>query len=191
MRTLPIDVTAGPRASLLRCVQDVPGIHLRKIERETRLPLGQVLYHLDRLERMGLLVSARDGGFRRYFPARDVGRVEKRFLGALRQQIPRRVLLALLEGGPQPHKDLQERIGVAASTLSFHLQRLVSGGVVLRERAGTANIYSLADAAAIRRELIFYRESFRDAEVDRYVRAQLERLPQPTSVALAPQQLFA
>lgn len=165
---------------MLGVVSDHPGIHLRGLERETGLALGQVLYHLDRLERMGVLVSARDGGFRRYYPARGIGRAEKRFLGALRQEMPRRVLLALLAGGELRHRELLDRLGVAASTLSFHLQRLLASGVVTRRREGASNVYSIADPALVRRELIFFRESFRDPEVDRYVRGELERALVPS-----------
>lgn len=181
MRSLPVRVVEGPRSDILRCVEEFPGIHLRRIERETRLPLGQVLYHLDRLERMGVLVSARDAGFRRYFPSREVGRGEKRFLGALRQEAPRRILLHLLERGQLSHKDLQAAVGTAASTLSFHLARLVASGVVRREPRGAMNLYEVTKPALVRRELIYYRESFRDREVDRFVREMLDRLvaPQP------------
>src|SRR5581483_82960 len=125
MRSLEPVVTEGPRADILRLVRRVPGAHLRGIERMTGLPLGQVLYHLDRLERMGLLVSVKDWGFRRYFVAADVDRREKRILGALRHDVPRRVALALLRSPGLAHKDLQAIVGVAGSTLSFHLQRLV------------------------------------------------------------------
>ena len=182
MRSLPIDVPAeGARAAILQCVQEVPGIHLRQIERETQLALGQVLYHLDRLEKMGLLVSVRDAGFRRYFGAHDVSRQDKTFVAALRQEMARRVQLALLEDGPMTHGELQSRLGVAASTLSFHLQRLAGAGVVDRERVGSANRYALADPEATRRALVLYRGSFRDPEVDRYVRGVLARLPPPAS----------
>lgn len=188
MRPLPVDVAAGPRAEILRVVQEVPGIHLRQIERDTRLALGQVLYHLDRLERMGVVVSVRDAGFRRYFASSDVPRGDKPFVGALRQEVSRRVQLALLEREPCSHGELRSRVGVAASTLSFHLQRLVDAGILLRERAGTANIYALAQPGATRRALVYYRESFRDPEVDRYVRGILDRLPPLASgeVALVP-----
>lgn len=179
MRSLPIDVSAGPRAAILRCVAETPGIHLRQIERETGLALGQVLYHLDRLEKMGVMVSARDAGFRRFFVSRDVARADKPFVAALRQDLARRAQLALLRDGPLAHKDLQARMGVAASTLSFHLQRLLAAGILMREpgEAGKGNVYALVDAEATRRALVFYRESYRDPEVDRYVRSVLERLP--------------
>lgn len=185
MRSLAPQVTPGPRADILAVVMATPGIHLRSVERETSLPLGQVLYHLDRLERMGLLVSARDVGFRRYYPARDVGRGEKRYLAALRTDVPRHVLLALLERVELSHKDLVEAVGVAGSTLSFHLQRLLSAGVLERQRRGATNLYRITDPETVRRELVYYRESFRDEKVDRFVRAQLERLPPLGNVPVA------
>ena len=177
MRSLPIDVVAGPRAVILDRIQECPGIHLRQIERDTSLALGQVLYHLDRLERMGVVVSTREGGFRRFFRSHDVARGEKPYVAALRQPLPRRIQLALLERGALTHKDLQLRMEVAASTLSFHLQRLVGAGVLIRERVGTQNLYTLADADATRRAVVLFRESFKDPEVDRFVRALLDSLP--------------
>lgn len=177
MRSVVPCITEGPRTDILRVVESFPGIHLRRVERETGLPLGQVLYHLDRLERMGVIVSTRDAGFRRYYPARDIGRAEKRFLAALRHTVPRAILLRLLESPRASHKELQAALGVAGSTLSFHLQRLLASGVLARERAGTTNIYSVTDPATVRRELIYYRESFRDEAVDGFVRRQLGGLP--------------
>lgn len=167
----------------MECVSATPGIHLRSVERETKLPLGQVLYHLDRLERMGLIVSARDAGFRRYYLSRDVGRTAKRYLAALRHDVPRHVLVTLLERGRASHKELQAALQVAGSTLSFHLQRLLVSEVIVRDRVGAMNMYSVGEPETARREIIYYRESFRDPVVDRYVRAQLEHLPplpQPT-----------
>ncbi|MEA3201045.1 MAG: hypothetical protein QOE90_2473 [Thermoplasmata archaeon] len=170
MRSLEPSLSQGPRADIYRTVARVPGAHLRGIERMTGLPLGQVLYHLDRLERMGLVTSARDWGFRRYFLAWEIDRREKKVLGALRHEVPRRVLLALLEREPQAHKDLQAAAGVAGSTLSFHLQRLVASGVLRREREGVSQRYSLAEPELLRRELLAYGASFEDPLVDRFVR---------------------
>lgn len=177
MRTLLPEVPEGPRATILECVTSTPGIHLRQVERETTLPLGQVLYHLDRLERMGILVSVRDAGFRRYYATRDIGRAQKRYIAALRHTVPRHVLLVLLERGHATHKDLLGELEIAGSTLSFHLQRLLASGVLVRSRERGANHYSISEPETVRRELIFFRESFHDPAVDRYARAQLDALP--------------
>lgn len=179
MRTLRPDVTEGPRSDIYETVLRVPGAHLRGIERLTSLPLGQVLYHLDRLERMGLVVSKRDAGFRRYYVASVVSRGEKLVLAALRHAAARRIVLALLERGPLSHKELQPILGVAGSTLSFHLQRLVAAGVVRRERRDAQHAFLLVEPGLARRELVFYRESFQDREVDRFVDGLLASLPVP------------
>lgn len=178
MRSIEPSLTQGPRADIFRVVSRVPGAHLRGIERMTGLPLGQVLYHLDRLERMGLVVSSRDWGFRRYFVTRDVDRREKRLLGALRHDAPRRIVLTLLERPGLTHKTLQEAVGVAGSTLSFHLQRLLATNVLTREREGPSHVYHLVDADLLRHELIYYRESFQDPMVDAFVRRSLAQSPE-------------
>lgn len=172
MRSLVPHVTRGPREDILRCVREHPGIHLRGVERRTGLPLGQVLYHLDRLERMGLVASHRDSGFRRYFAPDAISRSEKPILSALRHDVPRRLVLALLERPRLPHKALQRSAGVAGSTLSFHLQRLVASGVLVRERVEGSTTYALADPRLARREVVAYAPSFEDPEVDRFVARQ-------------------
>lgn len=176
MRALAPSVTEGPRADILDVVRRNPGVHLRSIERRTDLPLGQVLYHLDRLERMGLVGSSRDQGFRRYFATGDVSRGEKPILMALRHEVPRRLILHLLQRPGLQHKDLQPIVGTAGSTLSFHLSRLVAAGVLTRERVDGGHRYAVADPDTTRRELIYYRASFQDPEVDAFVRDELARL---------------
>lgn len=172
MRTLPPVVTPGPRSAILSCVVDHPGMHLRGIERHTNLPLGQVLYHLDRLERMGLVVTHRDRGFRRFFSPDVVSRSEKPILSALRHDVPRHVVLALLAAEDLPHKELQRVTGVAGSTLSFHLQRLVESGVLVRTRSRGSTFYALADPQLAEQDLRRYAASLRDPAVDRFLASQ-------------------
>jgi predicted transcriptional regulator len=176
MRLLEPEVTNAARRRLYDHVLAHPGVHLREIERATHLPLGQVLYHLDRLERMGLLASARENGFRRYYDASTVSRQEKPLLAALRHEVPRRVVLALLERPGLAHKELLDLVPVAGSTLTFHLQRLLTAGVLTAERASLSvgPRYALADPALAKRELAYYRASFDDPAVDRFVRALLD-----------------
>ena len=186
MRSLAPHVTEGPRADILACVTKTPGAHLRGIERMTGLPLGQVLYHLDRLERMGLVASSKDAGFRRYYLTKDVGRSEKKYLAALRHEVPRRLVITLLETPGLAHKDLQNVLGVAGSTLSFHLERLLASGVLRRQKVGGAQQYVVAEPETARWELVFYRESFGDPEVDRFVRRVLGTLPAVAGAAPVP-----
>ncbi|ANH90788.1 transcriptional regulator [Streptomyces sp. SAT1] len=57
-------------------------------------------------------------------------------------------LLALLDGRAWTAGELARRAGVAASTLSAHLDRLVAGGLLAQERQGRHRYVRLADARA-------------------------------------------
>lgn len=186
MRPLKPDVTEGPRADILHTVERVPGIHLRSIERETRLPLGQVLYHLDRLERMSLVSSLKDGGFRRYYATADIGRGEKRVLAALRHETPRRILLSLLERPDRTHKQLLASVPVAGSTLSFHLQRLVEAGVLLRDERDGAVRYSVATPDEAAKTIVAHADSFGDAALTGFAARQAGTHPEWRDATMVP-----
>lgn len=171
MRSLPPEVPEGPRAEILEAVATTPGIHLRGVERAVDLPLGQVVYHLDRLQRMGMVNSQRDRGFRRFYTTGDVARGEKRWLAALRHETPRRIVLELLRQHGQSHKQLREAVGVAGSTLSFHLQRLVEAEILVRRRE-SGMVYEVADAGTLRSVLAEHHASFGDPALDAYVHAE-------------------
>ncbi len=57
------------RRTILGLVESNPGIHFRELLRRSRLGSGTLHYHLSVLEREGFLISRRDAGRRRFFPA--------------------------------------------------------------------------------------------------------------------------
>jgi len=71
-------------------------------------------------------------------------------LGALSQTHRLAAFRALVEAGPQglPAGDIAARLGVPASSMSFHLAQLERGGLISAKRAGRSIIYS-ADFAAM------------------------------------------
>lgn len=157
-----------PRREIYELVRRTPGVHLRGIERELGLPFGQVLYHLDYLERSDMLDVRRDGGFKRYFARHTVPRGEKTLLATFRHELPRRIAVLLLLAPGATHGELHAKIDVSASTLSFHLARMVENGVVERREGGNEKRYRLVDERAAARMLVLHRVSFRDEVVDRF-----------------------
>ncbi|HLE95867.1 MAG TPA: hypothetical protein VI997_00720 [Candidatus Thermoplasmatota archaeon] len=162
------------RRSIFEYVRLVPGEHLRGIERGVALPFGQVLYHLDFLERHGLVTARKDGGFKRYYVRAIVGRSEKTYIAAFRHDVPRRVGVLLLLAGGMTHRELATRSPVAGSTLSFHLAKMAQQGVLARELLGGEQRYRVADERIAAKVLVFYRESWQDPLVDRFADAWLE-----------------
>lgn len=152
-----------------------PGVHLREIERLTNLPLGVVRYHLDRLQREGLIFAREDRYFKRFFPKGRIPDVPPETFAALRQASLRRIVLRLLNSPGATHAELKEALGIPASTLSSYLSILLSKGVVRRERKGKENQYFVADEESVVKVLMVYRPSFLDKLVDSAIALYLER----------------
>jgi DNA-binding transcriptional ArsR family regulator len=56
-----------------------------------------------------------------------------------------RLILAVIEQGPQPASELAARAGIAASTASGHLARLVNAGFLVARKNGRYRSYDLGD----------------------------------------------
>jgi predicted transcriptional regulator len=147
------------RKAVHGCVAENAGAHLRDVARRCGLPLGTALYHLDCLERAGLLVARRDGRYKRYFPASGIGRREKEVLCLLRHDAPRRIARALLAGEPLTQRGICALVGVSRSTVSFHLNRLLAEGVAERQEARPERRYALREPELVRDLLARYAES--------------------------------
>lgn len=155
------------RRRLYQHVVRHPGKYLRELQRDTGLAMGSLEYHLSALGGAGLVTVLQDGN-KRFFPA-EMDRRDKRILVLLRQALPRRVLLALLERSPRSKADLAAGLAVAASTLNYHLGHLAEAGLVGAGRDGREATYEVADEAAVLRLLVAYRESFLDRLLDNFL----------------------
>lgn len=159
-------LSVASRRRIYECVVDNPGAHLRDITRRCTMPLGTALYHLDCLDASGIIVSRRDGRYKRYFAAHAMGRREKEVLSALRHDVPRRIVTVLLATGSQSQRTLCDAIGVSRSTLSFHVNNLVRQGIVRRIDGWPEHRY-LVDEPDLTRELLLkFRESLTDTQKD-------------------------
>lgn len=156
-------------------VVQAPGTHLREIERLTNLPLGVVRYHLDRLQREGLIFSEEDRYYKRFFPKDRVPNVPTDTFVALRQEALRRIVLHLLNNPGSTHTQLKEALGYPPSTLSTYLSLLLKKGVVRRERSGKENLYFIIDEEAVVKVLMVYRPTFLDKLVDHAISLYMDR----------------
>jgi predicted transcriptional regulator len=171
------------RKAIHDCVTEHAGAHLRDVARRCEMPLGTTLYHLDCLERAGLVVARRDGRYKRYFANVGVGRREKEVLSLLRHDAPRRIVYALLPGAAMTQRELCAAIGVSRSTLSFHVNRLLVEGVVERRESRPESRYALREPDLVRGLLARYQESLSPEDAARFSLAPSISIP--VSVAAA------
>ncbi len=145
-----------------------PGMHFRELQRFLSIPVGMLEYHLSVLEKNGLVVSKDDGRYKRYFANTTMTQEERKIMGLLRNNITRNIVIFLLENGRSKHADILRNFDISPSTLSYHLNKLVKKGIVVRESIGRENYYEIRHPETVANTIIKYRKSFLDSVVDNF-----------------------
>jgi predicted transcriptional regulator len=130
---------------ILQFVQNNPGCHLRKIREMIHISQGTVQYHTDRLEKIGKITSTRSGLYKHYFPVGVFQNNEKEILQILRQETTRQILMFIVEQQAPTQTDIVNRIGISASSVNWHLKRLIEFKLVDEIKEGKYKRYQLQD----------------------------------------------
>lgn len=155
------------RRRVFDLIRSEPGLHLRELERRSGVPLSTLRHHLRYLETHKLLDTETDRNQVRFFARDDVEPVDRRALGALRQEALRRVVLYLLgEGGSASYRQVHDALVIPTSSLAVYLAELTRRGVLERRPVGRESRYEVIDTERIIRLLHTYRHSFLDVIVD-------------------------
>jgi DNA-binding transcriptional ArsR family regulator len=166
------------RAAIYAHVQQWPGVHMRQIHRELGLPLSTLEYHLHRMEAANKLITRRFRNFKSYFVRDDeMGREDRDYMYYLRQEMPRKLAIEILQQPGISFKELSDRVPVTSSTVSFHLRKLTEGEIVAATPAGRTKTYQLNDAQRVMRLLNDYQPAFTDKVVDRFADAWMDVHP--------------
>ncbi|MBI2078262.1 MAG: helix-turn-helix domain-containing protein [Euryarchaeota archaeon] len=161
------------RRRIYEFLKEAPGTHLRALQRELSMPIGTLEYHLYQMEREGLLVTREDGRFKAYFTQENLDRRDRDFLYYLRQEMPRRIALEVANEPGVRFQALVGRLPISASTLSFHLKKLLHAEIVSEEPIGREKAYRCPDADRVKKLIVQYRATFVDDVVDRFADAWL------------------
>lgn len=129
------------RAELYDLLQDDPGLSMQEVADRTGHGWGTIVYHLERLEDNGYLLSQESGRARRFFPSGAVDADEAQPLALLREETPRRIVEALAEEPGMNGRDLADELDLAPSTVSKHVGRLQEAGLVEDEPDGGEKAY--------------------------------------------------
>jgi DNA-binding MarR family transcriptional regulator len=136
------EALANETRGLIRgCILAEPGIHFNELLRRLGLSSGLAAYHLQTLERVGMIKSRNDGIFKRFYPA-----------GMRLSDIPvrlnkmQKVIFEIL----REHDGLSQREVADALEISYysvhrHINRMASLGVLRLERRGMVVKCHIAD----------------------------------------------
>ncbi|ACJ16945.1 hypothetical protein TON_1455 [Thermococcus onnurineus NA1] len=146
------------RNEILHRIQSKPGITFRELARELGVGIGDLQYHLYRLEKEGRIFSKKLGKRRYIFP-RGFEKEYQKLVIAISTETRRKILLLLMEG-PMGQSEIAKRLNLSQPTVSYHMGELVKLGIVEARREGKNVIYTLTyDPAIIARVIRDYRPS--------------------------------
>jgi predicted transcriptional regulator len=145
-----LEIENGNRTRIKLLVSVLPGVHLRELQRVLGLSFNTTRYHVEKLANAGEIVRKEEGGFSRLYPP-GVGTEERVLFTLVRGETDRKILARLADSPGLSYKQVCELTGLAKSTASEHLARLVGLGVVKTSvHIDRGIVYELRDLARIR-----------------------------------------
>jgi DNA-binding MarR family transcriptional regulator len=136
------------RGRLYGYIESNPGIHLSALTRLSNLGKNQATYHLDILEKEGIIWSRKDGRLLVFFA--DTVSKKSEIISPLldinfsKNSIKKSILMYLNQSelmnlnGPNG-SELAKEIGISSQVLSYHIRSLINWEMVERKRSGLKN----------------------------------------------------
>ena len=149
------DGDSDARDAIAGYLSTTPGAHFSKIRDDLQLGTGETQHHLKELANQGAIESAKDGDYRRFFPADQFSRSEKVTLGYLRRETTRGMLVALLRDPTTTAGDLADHLDVSRPTISKYAAELERAGLLSRDDG-----YSVDAPETVLTLVVRYADSF-------------------------------
>jgi len=172
-----MEIELEARRRIYRAIKRSPGIHFRELLKRLGIVVGELQYHLDWLVRKGIIRMERDEGFTRYFPKDFVlDEQDREIMRHLWRRTTRKIIIWLLQNPCSTLTEISKAINRSPSTTSWHLDKLVRAGLVVRRKERTT-FFTIREPERVVRLLILYRESFLDRIVDSFIEVWEEENP--------------
>ncbi len=162
--TDPLDLPLRKR--MTEYIRRNPGVHFRQISRDLELAIGQLDFHLNALVKGEVIVKDSSTANARYYVRDRFTKDERRSMSILRREIPRGIVIFLLEHGQATPHEILDSFSFTHATLSYHLKRLEKAGILNVSQVGRERFYSLNDHDLIEMLLVMYKTTLLDTIVD-------------------------
>jgi len=111
---------------ILRC----PGLHLRELSRELKIPITTLNYHLRHLEKRGFIEINPEKRYKRVYATKNIGIMSKKLIVAIRQKTALDILLYISLSFSASQAELSNELELSPTTIAKHLKRLVKLGII-------------------------------------------------------------
>jgi predicted transcriptional regulator len=146
------------RRDLYRQITANPGIGTTELGELTGASRGRLRYHLDMLIREGKVAAVSYRNRARHFAGnQQYTALEERIFASLRDETPAVILTHLHRSPGATQNEIKDQLGLAAPTISQHMQQFEAEGIVVRDQKGRSFRYRLTGDA---REILNEHQKF-------------------------------
>lgn len=118
------------RREIYECISENSGSHMRDISRKTNVPFTTLQYHLNYLEKRGLILLREDGKYNRYYKSYDISEKEKKIINCFRKRTTLYIMLWFFIAIQCSQKDLSRFLEKHPTTIGFHLRTMLRAGII-------------------------------------------------------------
>jgi predicted transcriptional regulator len=155
--------------AILAYITKNPGVHFKDLNRALNLAPGTLQYHLYKMEQVEDIRVLRKQYFTSYFPPSMKDPLDQKIMVLLRQNIPRNLIILLLEKSEKSGLELATSLKITKSTLSYYTKRLVELDILSIKVEGREKRYSVNNPERTTKLMKDYKESFGDKVVNRFI----------------------
>jgi signal transduction histidine kinase/CheY-like chemotaxis protein len=176
------DEAQDNRKQIYRYISDNPGTHLRKTAKELNINLSTLRYHIDLLEKEGLIVSQKQNNLKIYYASGKLNPYEKTLTRLLQQKHFRDLILILIESPELTFSQIANRLSMSPSSVSKYLNILEDQRILSHAKLGRQKKYYITDKRSVIELLKTYRSFMADMSYE--IRTPMNTIVGMTSLLL-------
>ena len=121
-------------------IKSNPGIRYRELMKKVGITNGVMSYYLRKLEQNESVWAERTTRVTRFYSS-DLSEDEAKLVKRLRQETPKKILVALVQNDQLTFKELTAKICKSPATTSFYLSQLVKDNIVATSKSDFVKVY--------------------------------------------------
>ena len=129
-------------------IKNNPGIRFRELMKKVGITNGVMSYYLRKLEQSESVWIERTPRVTRFYSS-DLSEDEAKLVKRLRQETPKKILVALVENDQLTFKEIVLKIAKSPSTTSFYLSQLVKENIITTSKSASVKTYFSAEKKRI------------------------------------------
>jgi predicted transcriptional regulator len=171
----PDELSIENQKLIFNYISSNPGSHLRKISRALDMHLSTLRYHLDNLEKIGLVISKKEKNLKIYYLVGKLGQKDKNIAPLLQQKRFRDIIIIIIMNPGLTHTELSEKLSLKPSTLSKYINILRDRKIIYHKKKGRNRYFFAVDEKRVLELLLVYKKSYWDTFVDNVLEIYFER----------------